>query len=126
MFLQLIFLPNQINEKITLKSEYLETPLEKFHFLSISFLVKLAWLYHSAAVICEVNGKAKCAENMTCSLSNKGAKGKCYSITVNTSSACLSICFINSKKQHLKKKKQTTKNQKKYQAGLSAFSFFFD
>lgn len=125
MFLQLISLPNQINEKITLKSEYLETPLEKFHFLSISFLVKLAWLYHSAAVICEVNGKAKCAENMTCSLSNKGAEGKCYSITDNTSSACLSICFINSKKQHLKKP-NNQKNQKKYQAGLAAFSFFFD
>lgn len=100
MFLQFISLLHQINEKITLNSEYLEIPLEKFNFLSISFLVRLAWLYHSAAVICEVNGKAKCAENLTCSLSNKGTEGKCYSITDNTSSACLSICFINNKKQH--------------------------
>lgn len=100
MFLQLISLPNHINEKITLTSEYLGTPLEKFHFLSISFLVKLAWLYHSAAAICEVNGKAKCAENLTRSLSNRGTEGKCYSITDNSSSACLSICFINNKKQH--------------------------
>lgn len=114
MVLQLISLQNQINEKITLNSEHLKEHWRNFIFLSISFQVKLAWLYHSAAVICEVNGNAKCAKNLTCSLSNKGTEGKCYSITDNTSNACLSICFINNKKQHYKKKK-------KYQAGLCFF-----
>lgn len=117
MFLQLSFLLNQVNEKIALNSEYLETAQEKFHFVSISFLVKLVWLHHSAAVICEEIGEAKCTENLTCSLSNKGTQGKCYSITDNTSTARLSICFINSKR--------STKKEKIMQASLPFLSPWF-
>lgn len=47
-------------------------------FPSISFLVKLPWLYHTAAVICEANGKAKFTENLTFFLSSKGTMLQYY------------------------------------------------
>ena len=42
--------------------------------------------------------------NPTCSLSNKGMEGKCYSIIDNIGNACISICFIKGENLHYKQK----------------------